>query len=90
VRTVAPARAFAWLLLGWRDFRQAFLPSLAHGVLAALIGRGIFAVGRSAWPLLPGAFSGFVVMRSTRDVDRGVRLIQPLRSGALAEPGIFT
>jgi uncharacterized membrane protein len=62
VLTVAPARAFAWLLLGWRDFRRAFVPSLAHGVLAALIGWVILVVGRSAWPLLPGAFSGFVLI----------------------------
>lgn len=62
VRKVAPARAFAWLLLGWRDCSRAWVPSLAHGVLAALIGWGILAVGRSAWPLLPGAFSGFVLI----------------------------
>jgi uncharacterized membrane protein len=62
IRTIAPLRPFHWLRLGWRDFLRAFFPSLAHGVVAMLAGLGILAVGRYAWPLLPGAFSGFVLI----------------------------
>ena len=62
IRTVSPLRPFHWLRLGGRDFLRAFFPSLAHGVVAMLAGLGILAVGRHAWPLLPGAFSGFVLI----------------------------
>ncbi|MCL4762808.1 MAG: DUF2189 domain-containing protein [Burkholderiales bacterium] len=47
VRTVPLARPFAWL---------------AHGAVAMLAGLAILAVGLHAWPLLPGAFSGFVLI----------------------------
>lgn len=62
VRAVAPLRPLRWLALGWRDFLRAFAPSMVHGAVAMLAGIGIVAVGRHAWPLLPGAFSGFVLV----------------------------
>jgi uncharacterized membrane protein len=62
VRTVALSRPWRWLRLGWHDFTHAFGPSLAHGFVAMLAGLGILAVGLHAWPLLPGAFSGFVLI----------------------------
>jgi uncharacterized membrane protein len=62
VRTVPPGRPFHWLHLGWRDFQRAFGPSLAHGFVAMLAGLAILAAGLHAWPLLPGAFSGFVLV----------------------------
>ena len=62
VRTVPLTRPFRWLRLGWVDFHRAFVPSLAHGIVAMLAGLGILALGLRAWPLLPGAFSGFVLI----------------------------
>ena len=62
VRTVPVLQPFRWLRLGWRDFTRAFGPSLAHGFVAMMAGLGILAAGLHAWPLLPGAFSGFVLV----------------------------
>lgn len=62
VRTVAVTQPLRWLALGWRDFTRMFAASLAHGVVAMLAGLGILAVGLHVWPLLPGAFSGFVLI----------------------------
>lgn len=62
VRRVPALRPLRWIRLGWRDFGRAFGPSLAHGFVAMLAGLGILAAGLHAWPLLPGAFSGFVLV----------------------------
>lgn len=62
LRSVPPLRPLHWLRLGWRDVRRAFGPSLAHGAIAMLAGLAILAAGLHAWPLLPGALSGFVLV----------------------------
>jgi uncharacterized membrane protein len=62
IRTVPVLQPFRWLQRGWRDFTRAFGPSLAHGFVAMMAGLGILAAGLHAWPLLPGAFSGFVLI----------------------------
>jgi len=62
VRVVALSRPFAWLAAGARDMLRAPLASLLHGVVVALAGAGILAISMHAWPLLPGAFSGFVLI----------------------------
>ena len=62
VRKVAVDRPFVWLRLGWRDFRRTPWASLLHGILIAAGGVAIFAAGREHWYLLPGAFSGFVLV----------------------------
>lgn len=62
VREIPFTRPFRWLALGWRDFSRAFMPSLLHGVLAAL---GGFAILGFAWGhlyLLAGALSGFLLV----------------------------
>jgi len=62
VRVVAPLRPFTWLARGWGDLRAAPGPSLLHGVLAAVGGLLLLGWARSRWLLLPGAFSGFLLV----------------------------
>ncbi|MET0216384.1 MAG: DUF2189 domain-containing protein [Burkholderiales bacterium] len=62
VRKVPAMRPFVWLRLGWRDFTRTFWPSLLHGLVVAAGGLAIFAVTLKHWYLLPGAFSGFVLV----------------------------
>jgi uncharacterized membrane protein len=62
VRAIPLLRPFAWLRQGWRDIHRSLGPSLLHGFVVAL--GGILMLGLAArWPaLLPGAFSGFVIV----------------------------
>jgi len=62
VRVVPLSRPFAWLAAGLRDFARVPGPSLAHGLIVAVAGLAILALSMHAWPLLPGAFSGFVLI----------------------------
>lgn len=62
VRRIEPARPLRWLALGWDDVFATPLPSLLHGLIVALGGCVILAVALHLWPLLPGAFSGFVLV----------------------------
>ena len=82
VREVALFAPFAWLALGWRDFTRAFGPSLFHGVIVSAAGWVILAAALRFWPVLPGAFSGFVLVAPilatglyelSRRIDRGER-----------------
>jgi uncharacterized membrane protein len=62
VRAVATLRPLHWLALGWRDFTATPVASGAHGVLVTLGGFAILALALRVLPLLPGAFSGFVLI----------------------------
>jgi uncharacterized membrane protein len=62
VRKVSLDRPFVWLRLGWRDFTRTPWASLLHGVVIAAGGVAILAAGLEHWYLLPGAFSGFVLV----------------------------
>ncbi|MFO1308795.1 MAG: DUF2189 domain-containing protein [Burkholderiales bacterium] len=62
VREVGLDAPFRWLALGWRDFARAFGPSLLHGVIVAVAGLAIATIALRVWPILPGAFSGFVLV----------------------------
>ncbi|HQZ45263.1 MAG TPA: DUF2189 domain-containing protein [Usitatibacteraceae bacterium] len=62
IRKVPAMRPFAWLASGMRDLAHAPGPSLMHGVLVAIGGWIIAAITLRWWPLLPGAFSGFVLV----------------------------
>lgn len=62
VREVPVGRPVRWLALGWRDFTRAFLPSVLHGVLAALGGYIILAVAWGQFYLISGALSGFLLV----------------------------
>lgn len=62
VRTVPVTAPFRWLALGWRDFTRTPAASLFHGVLVVLGGLAILAVTARVWYLLPGAFSGFLLV----------------------------
>lgn len=61
-RSVGPGHVIRWLRLGWQDIVRAPVPSLLHGVLAAL--GGWLTAGLSVhypW-LAPGAFSAFLLV----------------------------
>lgn len=62
VREVPVSHAFRWLALGWRDFTQTPLPSLLHGAAVTIGGWIILAITLRYWYLLPGAFSGFLLV----------------------------
>ncbi len=62
VRTVPVHRPLHWLALGWRDFTHAPAPSALHGLIVAAGGIVILFVTLRHWYLLPGAFSGFVLI----------------------------
>jgi uncharacterized membrane protein len=62
VREVALGAPFRWLALGWRDFTRAFGPSVLHGVIVTVAGLAIATIALRFWPILPGAFSGFVLV----------------------------
>lgn len=62
VRAVDIWRPLRWLALGWRDFLHTRVASGAHGLLVTLGGLAILALALRVPPLLPGAFSGFVLI----------------------------
>ncbi|MBL0143708.1 MAG: DUF2189 domain-containing protein [Betaproteobacteria bacterium] len=62
VRTVPVLRPFAWLASGWRDLAYSPGVSLLHGFIVAVGGWVIAALALKWPPLLPGAFSGFVLV----------------------------
>lgn len=62
VRPVPASRPFEWLAAGVRDLVRVPGPSLLHGFVVAAAGFGILLLSMRAWPLLPGAFSGFVLV----------------------------
>ena len=62
VRIVPLTRPLVWIALGWQDFTRAFGPSLLHGLIVMIGGLSILTIALKAWPILPGAFSGFVLL----------------------------
>lgn len=82
VRVVPVGAPFGWLADGWSDFTRAFWPSLFHGLVVTFAGFAIAAIAARFWPILPGAFSGFVLIAPilatglyelSRRLDRGER-----------------
>jgi len=62
VREVSLTAPLRWLALGWRDFTRVFGPSVFHGFIVTLAGIAIATITLRFWPILPGAFSGFVLI----------------------------
>src|SRR5512147_1501639 len=62
VRIVPVGRPLRWLVRGWRDFTRVPAPSALHGVVVAAGGIVILFVTLRHWYLLPGAFSGFLLI----------------------------
>ncbi len=62
VKAVPWLRPLGWLARGWRDVLACPMLSLAHGLVLALCGAGIFYVARDRFWLLAGAFSGFLLV----------------------------
>lgn len=82
IRKVPVLRPFAWVALGFRDLLAAPWPSLFHGWIVVVGGWIIAALALRWWPLLPGAFSGFVLIgpilatglyELSRRIERGDR-----------------
>ena len=62
LHAVPMSRPLAWLSAGMRDLALAPGPSLLHGLVVVVAGIAILSLSMRAWPLLPGAFSGFVLI----------------------------
>ncbi len=62
VRRVPVTEPLVWLRQGLHDFTRAPVPSLLHGLIVAIGGIAILLVAMHAWPIFPGAFSGFVLI----------------------------
>ena len=62
VRTVTVSHPLRWLARGWSDFLNAGWPSGFHGLVVASGGLLILLAALQFWPLVPGAFSGFVLV----------------------------
>jgi uncharacterized membrane protein len=62
VRQVPIHRPFRWLVLGWRDLSGVPAASLLHGALVTAGGWVILGLTLRYWYLLPGAFSGFLLI----------------------------
>jgi uncharacterized membrane protein len=91
VRQVEASRPLRWLVAGWHDMLANPLPSLLHGVVVAAGGWLVILLGAKAWLLLPGAFSGFLLvgpviatglyqLSRRRDAGRRAALSQVFRS----------
>ena len=59
---VSAAAPLSWIARGWRDFVRTPVPSLLHGLIAALGGTLVLAVAHQRFYLVSGAFSGFVLV----------------------------
>lgn len=62
VRVVPVLKPLEWIATGWRDLGYAPAVSFLHGFIVALGGWMIAALALAWLPLLPGAFSGFVLV----------------------------
>jgi len=62
VRQVPVTRPFRWVALGWRDVTRTWFASLLHGAVVTIGGWIILAITLHYWYLLPGAFSGFLLV----------------------------
>jgi uncharacterized membrane protein len=62
VRRVPLARPFHWLRLGWRDYTRTLVAGSLHGLLVFAGAWAILAITLRYWYLLPGAFSGFLLV----------------------------
>jgi len=82
VKPIPLLRPLGWLARGWSDLLRCPGPSLAHGLILALIGVAIFLLARHRFWLLSGAFSGFLLVAPilatglyviSRDLERGLK-----------------
>ncbi len=62
VRTIPLTQPLQWLQHGWHDLHACFGPSLLHGVIVALGGLAVVTLTLQATALMPGAFSGFLLI----------------------------
>lgn len=87
---LSPARAFTWLVAGWRDVAVHAASSLIYGLLVSLVSVGIviglFAVGWAS--ILFPAFAGFMVVGPLLAIglyekSRQIAAGEPMRFGRM-------
>lgn len=62
IRVVPVSHVLSWIALGWRDLTRVPLSSLLHGLIVTIGGWIILAITLHYWYLVPGAFSGFLLV----------------------------
>ncbi len=62
VRVVPVLRPVDWIAAGFRDLSRATGPSVMHGLMVVAGGWIVSLLALKWWPILPGAFSGFVLV----------------------------
>jgi uncharacterized membrane protein len=62
IRHVPAARAFEWLRRGWDDLKRIGWPGLAHGVLIAILGGVLLALGSTHMYLTAAAITGYLLV----------------------------
>lgn len=90
VRSIGLLQPLTWLALAWRDLCRAPALGFAHGLVLALLGAAILAVGHNRFWLLAGALSGFlvigpVVATSLYAISRALERGEPVGAGLVRE-----
>ena len=90
VRTEGLLQPLIWLALGGRDLCRAPALGFAHGLVLALLGAAILAVGHNRFWLMAGALSGFlvvgpVVATSLYAISRALERGEPVGSGLVRQ-----
>ena len=62
VRRVPAGRSLDWLNRGWQDLKQIGSPGLAHGVLIAILGGVLLALGSTHMYLTAAAVTGYLLV----------------------------
>ncbi|MBV9725475.1 MAG: DUF2189 domain-containing protein [Gammaproteobacteria bacterium] len=62
IRHVSVGRAFQWLDRGWSDVKRIGAPGLAHGLLIAILGGVLLALGSTHAYLTAAAVTGYLLV----------------------------
>lgn len=90
VRSVGLLQPLTWLALAWRDLCRAPALGFAHGLVLALLGAAILALGHNRFWLMAGALSGFlvigpVVATSLYAISRALERGEPVGPGLVRQ-----
>jgi uncharacterized membrane protein len=62
IQRVPMFESIVWLRLGWEDLRRSGWPSLAHGVMIALLGAVLLILGSTHPYLIAAAITGYLLV----------------------------